>query len=428
MAYQIEEINTCTKKLLFNCDLKGLEARMAQALQEQQKTANIKGFRQGKVPKDLVERYYGPRIKADAIEKFISDSYAQAIQESKLQVIALPKIDDFKMDEAAKEVKFNATVEVYPEFSLVDISSWEFKKDPVKVTDEDVDKAVKQVLEKKAVMKNAPEGALLANGQHAIIDFTGIKPDGSRPDNMKGTGYSLEIGSHSFVDTFEEQLIGMKVGDERTIEVTFPGDYGAEELRNVKVKFEVKLQEIKDKVFPEIDDEFLKEEGHADKAAFLAAVRRDLEDGQKKAVEQKLRREVLQRLSKENNFLIPNAMIDQQLKADQDRLRQQYKAYRLPDSKIDDLIQSGAEEMRKTAEAEMREALIVNRYAEDAKIEVGDADIDVYLKEVVAKDNGGDISYYEDLFKKHPQYKTNVKIMLREQKAVEAILKKVKIS
>jgi trigger factor len=284
------------------------------------------------------------------------------------------------------------------------------------------------VLEKKAVMKNAPEGALLANGQHAIIDFTGIKPDGSRPDNMKGTGYSLEIGSHSFVDTFEEQLIGMKVGDERTIEVTFPGDYGAEELRNVKVKFEVKLQEIKDKVFPEIDDEFLKEEGHADKAAFLAAVRRDLEDGQKKAVEQKLRREVLQRLSKENNFLIPNAMIDQQLKADQDRLRQQYKAYRLPDSKIDDLIQSGAEEMRKTAEAEMREALIVNRYAEDAKIEVGDADIDVYLKEVVAKDNGGDISYYEDLFKKHPQYKTNVKIMLREQKAVEAILKKVKIS
>ena len=427
MAYQVEEINTCTKKLVFDCDLQDFEARMALALKEQQKKANIKGFRQGKVPATLVERYYGPKIKADTIEHFISENYSKAIQETKLPVIALPKIDDFKLDEAGKKIKFNATVEVYPEFKLVDIHSWEFKKDAVKVTDQDVDQAVKQVLDKKAVMQNAPDGTTLANGQFAIIDFTGIKPDGSRPDNMKGTGFSLEIGSHSFVDTFEEQLIGMKVGEERTIEVTFPGDYGAEELRNVKVKFEVKLQEIKNKVFPEIDEEFLKEEGHQDKAAFFAAIRKDLEDGQKRAVEQKLRREVLQRLCKENDFLIPAAMIDQQLKADQDRLRQQYKAYRLPDGRIDDLLQENAAEMRKTAEAEMREALIVNRYAEDAKIEIGDADIDAYIKEVAAKENG-DTSYYEDLFKKHPQYKTNIKIMLREQKAVEVILKQVKIS
>ncbi len=430
MAYQIEDVNSCTKKINFNFAKTLLSERIVAGLKEKQKTANLKGFRQGKVPAEVVQRYYGPQVKADAINHLLWENYVKAIQETKLHVVSDPQIADIDLgdkDANATEIKFSATVEVFPKFDLVDISSWEFKKDAVQVADKEVEQAVHQIQEKYAVMENAPEGSALANGQFAIIDFEGIHPNGTRPANMKGQGFSLEIGSHSFVDTFEEQLIGMKVGEERTIEVTFPADYGAKDLQNQKVKFEVKLQEIKNKVFPEIDAEFLKEEGHKTKEEFLAAVRLDIENGKKKAVEQKLRREVLNRLVKENQFLVPQAMINSQLGQDQKHIREQYKAYRMSDGQIEEYLQKNAEMMRQNAEHEIREALIVNRYAEDAKIEIGDADVEEHLAQA-AKTEKVDIAQYQEMLKKHPEYKTNIKMMLREQKAIAEILKKVKIS
>lgn len=430
MAYQIEDVNSCTKKINFNLTKAVLNDRIAAALKEKQKTANLKGFRQGKVPAEVVQRYFGPQIKADAINHLLWENYVQAVQETKLQVVGDPHIANIDLgekDTSATEIKFTATVEVFPKFDLVDIRSWKFKKEVGKVEDKDVEQAVRQIQEKYAVMKNAPEGTALASGQFAIIDFEGIHPNGTRPANMKGQGHSLEIGSHTFVDTFEDQLIGMKVGEERTIEVTFPADYGAADLQNQKVKFEVKLQEIKTKVYPEIDAEFLKEEGHATKEEFLAAVRKDLEDGQKKAADQKLRREVLQRLVQENKFLVPQAMVENQLAQDKKRIREQFKAYRMSDGQIEEYLHKQDAEMRKNAEAEMREALIVNRYAEDAKIEIGDAELEEYIVQAAKADNA-DVNHYRDLFKQHPEYKTNIKIMLREQKAIAEILKQVKIS
>ena len=430
MAYQIEDVNSCTKKINFNLTKAALNDRIVTALKEKQRTANLKGFRPGKVPADIVQRYFGPQIKADAINHILWESYVQAVRETKLQVVGDPRIENIDLgdkDAADAQIKFSATVEVFPKFDLVDISSWEFKREVGKVEDKDVDQAVHQIQEKYAVMKSAPEGSVLAQGQFAIIDFEGIHPNGTRPANMKGKEFSLEIGSHSFVDTFEDQLIGMKVGDERTIEVTFPADYGAPDLQNQKVKFEVKLQEIKTKVYPEIDEEFLKEEGHATKEEFLAAVRQDLEKGQRDAAERKLRKEVLGRLGKENKFLIPQAMVDGQLAQDRQRVKEQFKSYRMSDGQIEEYLNKNAEIMRQNAEGEVREALIVNRYAEDAKIEIGDAELEEYLAQV-AKSEGGDVKHYQDLMKQHPEYRTNLKHMLREQRAVGEILKKVKIS
>ena len=301
MGYTLESVNDCTKKLVFNFEDVDLTTQIESALKEKQKTANIKGFRKGKAPLAMIQKVYGPQVENDALSRFVSQEFYKAIQEEKLKAVGYPQFQNTNFD--GKKVSFEATVEIFPEFELGDFSKFEFTKDDETVSEDDLKGMVDQYLGPKSEMVEVKDDSVaLAKGQFAVFNFEGEKPDGSRPDNMKAEEFLLEIGSGQFIPGFEEGMIGMKKGEKKTLELTFPADYHEEDLRDALVKFDVELLEIKEKQTPELTDELVKEFGFESVDDFNTKNKKRLEDQKKRQVQAKLQEEILNKLIAENNY------------------------------------------------------------------------------------------------------------------------------
>ena len=243
MSYQIENINGCTKKIVFSYENVDLTSQIETALKEKQESSNLKGFRKGKAPLNFVKQVYGAQVENDALHRFVSQEFYKVIQEEDLKVVGYPAFGNTEYQ--SKNVSFDATIEIFPEVTIGDYSSFEFKKDDDAVTDTDVKELEDRFLGPKAEMTEITDDAkTIENGLFAVFNFEGEKPDGTRPDNMKAEEFLLEIGSGQFIPGFEEGMIGLKKGDKKIIELTFPADYHEEDLRDANVKFDVEILEI----------------------------------------------------------------------------------------------------------------------------------------------------------------------------------------
>ena len=237
MSYSVENINGCTKKLTFNFEGVDLSTQIEQALKEKQKTSNLKGFRKGKAPMNFVKQVYGAQAENDALYRFVSQEFYKAIQEEDLRAVGYPNFGETKFEN--DNVSFEATVEIFPEVEVKDYSSYEFKKGDEKVTDKDFEDLKDRYLAPKAEMVEVTdEKAKLENGQFAIFNFEGEKPDGTKPENMKAEEFQLEIGSGQFIPGFEEGIIGMRLNEQKNITVKFPKDYSATHLQNKEADLE----------------------------------------------------------------------------------------------------------------------------------------------------------------------------------------------
>ena len=217
---------------------------------------NIPGFRKGKAPQAIVEKYYGKEIfYEDAFNDIASEEYEKAVEESKLEVVSRPKIDIVTM-EKGQDVVFTAVVSTKPEVELGKYKGIEIEKIEYNVEDSDVESNLKQMQEKNARVTSVETP--VENGNIAVIDFEGFV-DGKAFEGGKGENYSLEIGSGSFIPGFEDQVIGMKIDDEKDVNVKFPEDYFSKDLAGKDATFKVKVHEIKKKDLPELDDEFAKD-------------------------------------------------------------------------------------------------------------------------------------------------------------------------
>ncbi|MGD9605500.1 MAG: trigger factor [Bacilli bacterium] len=219
--------------------------------------AEVKGFRKGKVPRDLYLRKFGEsQVYQNALDSALSRSYYQAVEENNVQVIDEPKIDiDFEVFDKEKTLKFKAEVLVYPEVVLGKYFGVEVTKDNTDVSEAEIEAAISRDLKTKSDLELVEEGGLEV-GHTAVFDFEG-SVDGVLFDGGTSKNYSLEIGSGQFIPGFEEQMIGMKSEEERDLKVKFPDDYHAENLKGKEANFKVKLHEIKKRVLPELNDEFV---------------------------------------------------------------------------------------------------------------------------------------------------------------------------
>ena len=189
--------------------------------------------------------------------------------------------------------------------SLKITHSLEFTRDEVKIGDEDLENVRKNYLDQKGEMKEVEGDVALEKGHHAVFNFEGVKEDGSRPENMKGSEYVLEIGSGQFIPGFEDGMMGMKSGEEKNLELTFPAEYHVDELKNAKVTFEVKLLEIKEKILPEWNDETAKELGYDSVEDFNTKNTEAMTAQRNRAADEKLHQEILEKLISENELEIP---------------------------------------------------------------------------------------------------------------------------
>ncbi len=284
MEAKMEKIDVNIVKFEVKVEAEKFDAALTRAYKKNVKNFNVPGFRKGKVPMNVVKKYYGIEVLLeDAVNFAIEGSYSEVLKENNIIPVDYPKIDVVEVGEG-KDFVYTAEVTVYPEVELGEYKGLSIEKKTYEVTEEEVSKKLKEMQEKNARIEAKTEGTV-DNGNIAVIDFKGYV-DGEAFQGGEGKDYSLEIGSKTFIDTFEEQLVGAKINDTVEVNVTFPENYGKEELNGKPAKFEVTIKEIKVKELPELDDEFAKETSEFDNIADLKAdVTKKLEDANNERAE-----------------------------------------------------------------------------------------------------------------------------------------------
>lgn len=426
MSYTIENVNGCTKKLLFNFDDVDLTTQIEQALKEKQKSANLKGFRKGKAPINMIKQVYGAQAENDALYRFVSQEFYKAIQEEDLRAVGYPNFGNTKY-EGGKTISFEATVEIFPEFELNDMKGYEFTKEDDSVNDSDFDELKDRFLAPKSEMVEVTdESRTLENGLFAVFNFEGEKEDGSKPDNMKAEEFLLEIGSGQFIPGFEEGMIGLKKGDKKTIELTFPSDYHDESLKDAKVKFYVDLLEIKERKTPELTDELAKEFGFESVEDFNTKNKTRLVENKKREVKAKLQEDILKKLIEDNKFDVPSALIASQRQSVQEELANNLKAQGFNESMVQTYFEKWADDVDSKAEFQVRSGLILDKLANKFEVEATDTDLDAKIDEM-AEQSGMEKDQLASYYKSNEQVKSNIMYAIREEKTFDKIIEQVKI-
>lgn len=427
MSYTIENVNSCTKKLVFNFDKVDLSKEIKEALLAKQANSNLKGFRKGKAPLEMVQKLFGPQIENDALYRFISDQYFQAVKKENIRAVGYPQFGNTKY-ESGKTVAFEATVEIIPEFDLKDYSKLSFKKDSETVTDEDFETLKKNYLSNKAeIAEVKDEKHALAKGDFAVFNFEGEIADGSKPENMKAEEYMLEIGSGQFIPGFEDGMIGMKKGEKRDVKVTFPAEYHEESLKNAPVTFHVELLEIKQKNLPEFTDELAKEFGFESVADFTTKNKERMASQKKREVQTKLQQEILEKLISENQFDVPNALLEDQKESVKQDLTRTLKQQGFNDQMIGLYFERWDADITQKALFQVRSGLILDRLAKKYNIESTEADLDAKMDEMVAQ-SGMKKEEIAKFYTQNENVKRNLMYAIREEKTFAALMKDMKVS
>lgn len=271
---------------------------------------NIPGFRKGKAPRRILEMNIGKEaILDEAFDRVAQKAFDEALKQENLDPVDRPQVDIVTLEEG-KDVVFKATITPVPEVTLGEYKGLKVAKDAVEVKDEQVEEQVKNILNHHAKMVDAEEGATVANDDFITLDFKG-EVDGVAFAGGEGKDYPLQIGSHSFIDTFEDQLVGLKVGEEKDVNVTFPEEYHAKDLAGKAAVFHCKINSIKHKVMPELTDEFVKASTSYESIEDMKAkLRENIEKNAQREADTKRRNEILKQATDNITVDIPEVMVE----------------------------------------------------------------------------------------------------------------------
>lgn len=311
MSVQVEKLEKNMAKLTIEVSSEEFENAIAKAYKKNKNKISMPGFRKGKAPRAMIEKMYGKGIfYEDAANSIIPDAYADAAKESELEIVAQPEIDVTQI-ESGKPFIFTATVALKPEVILGEYKGIEVEKKEVEVTDEEVEAEINKVRESNARMLDIDDRAT-QDGDTVLIDFDGYV-DGKQFEGGKADDYSLVLGSHSFIDNFEEQLVGKNIGDDVEVNVTFPENYQAEELQGKPAVFKVKIKEIKVKELPELDDDFAQDVSNFDTIAeYKEDLKKKLTENKEEALKREREEAVIGKIIENAQMDIPEQMVDAQ--------------------------------------------------------------------------------------------------------------------
>ncbi len=387
---------------------------------------NIPGFRKGKAPMNIVEKYYGKEIfYEDAFNEIAEESLQEAIEENKLEIVSRPDIEVTQI-EKGKDVIFTAIMQTKPEAELGKYKGIEIKKIEYNVSDEDIEHELGHMQEHNSRLISI-EDRPVENGDIATIDFEGFV-DGKAFEGGKAEGHELEIGSNTFIPGFEEQVIGIKIGEEKEIKVKFPEEYFSKDLAGKDATFKVKVNEIKKKELPKLDDEFAKDVSEFDT---LKELKEDIKNKQQKQNDEKAKYEtqdaVIKAICEEVKVEIPSGMIEMEIDNMLKEIEQRLSYQGLKLEQYIQMMGKTMEEVRKEYEPQAIEG-IKSRLALEAvikaeKIEATKEEIDEKMKEM-AKSYGKE----EDKeFLENENVRKYIKQGIESEKAIDFLVENAKI-
>ncbi len=316
MNVTVENLAPCKKLVRVEVDAKQVDDTFDSITRDFQKQASLPGFRPGKAPRDMVLRKYEKDIEDEAKRKLIGDSYRKAMEEQKLQVIGYPDIEEIQFGRG-QSLQFAATVETAPEFELPEYKGIPVKREARTVTDEDVERAIDTLRQQQVDFKVVERTA--QTGDMVVVNYTGTcdgKPIIETAPTAKGLteqkNFWVEMQPNSFIPGFADQLLGSKAGDKRTVNVDFPADFVTPQLQNKKGVYEVEVVEVKERVLPNLDDEFAKSYGAESLEKLREGVRRDLENELKFTLNKSVRTQLIRALLDKVNFDLPETTVAQE--------------------------------------------------------------------------------------------------------------------
>ena len=385
MSLQVEKLEKNMAKLTVEVPAEQFEAALKTSYNKNKNKFNIPGFRKGKAPQAMIEKMYGVGVfYEDAVDEAINASYPDAAKESGLEIVSRPEIS-IEQVEKGKSFIYVATVATKPEVTLGEYKGIEVEKAKPEVTDADVETELKKVQEQNSRLVSVEDRAV-ADGDQTVIDFEGFV-DGKAFEGGKAEDYTLVIGSHSFIDTFEDQLIGKNIGEDVEVNVTFPAEYHAAELAGKPATFKVKIKEIKMKELPELNDEFASEVSEFETLdAYKEDVKNKLAETKQAQATAENENNVVQKVVDNAQMDIPAPMVDEQVR----NMIEDY-ARRLQSQGISfdqylqftgSTIEQLQEQMRPQAELRLRTRLVLEAVVAAEKIEPSDELVDAEIKKM----------------------------------------------
>jgi trigger factor len=344
--------------------------------------AKIDGFRQGKAPREVYEKKMGKEsLYMDAIDFALPEAYTKILSENKLEPVAQPNIDIKSIDDNGVEVEFEIITK--PEIKIEKYKKLGLKKEKAEVSKEEIEEEIKALRGHYAEIVIKEDA--IENGDTAVIDFEGFKGDVAF-DGGRGENYPLEIGSKTFIPGFEEQLIGLKAGDEKDIKVTFPSDYPSEELKGCEVTFKIKVHEVKTKSIPELDEDFYKDldiEGVTNYDELVKYLESDIKARKEEVNNQKFVEQILEEIAKNIDAEIPEEMIDEEIHFMINQLEQNLMMQGI---NLDQFMQMSNmtheklhEEYEKPAKKRVMQSLILNEISKLENVTVSDEEVDAEI-------------------------------------------------
>lgn len=426
MTSTVEALSTVKKKITFDVPAERVTAEIEKVFAQIRKRAAIKGFRKGKVPQALVEKHYADMMENDVLKNIFDETYFKALAEHKIFPVSHPVVESDEIKRGAP-LKYSATVEVMPEVEVKDYEGLEVKKEKLVLDDSMVEKRLDEMRESMAQVGAVEEGKQSENGNFVVIDFSG-SVDGAVFEGGAAESYELELGSGRFIPGFEEQVVGMKVGDEKTITVTFPEEYWNKELASKEAKFEVAVKEIKAKQLPELNDEFAGQFGEFKTLAELKAkISEMFEKQETDRVQSDLQDRLVKGLIERNEIEVPAALVGRQLEMMLSNMKNRlaYQRLSLEMMGMDD--EKFKEQYRSVAENQVKGSLLLDAVGKKEGIKVEEADIEAKLREITAE-SGQEYEKVKSYYDQNNNAKENLVAHLNEDKVLNFLLGKAVVT
>lgn len=405
-------------KLTLKLDSSSLQEQYNKKIEEQQRSSNLKGYRKGKAPKDVIEQYYGDQITSQIIYEGMTNTFYKKISEDKISVVGQPQLNPLTMD-IKKDIKFEAIYESYPEFTLKKFSSIKYKKPTASLLDADLDNSILQMQKRFGNLEKIDES--VSDGKYAKIDFEGYLNE-ELFEGGAAKDYLIEIGSNNMIPGFEEGLIGLKVGDEKDLNINFPDDYHAEDLKGKPVKFKIKVNEVLETSLPELNKDFFSKIGID--VETTEEFKKDLKVKLEKDLEVSLKRKEKERLfdslEKLNPIEIPSAMV----MAESENLRKSAAQQMGMDiSKIKD-EELPLENFSENATKRVRLGVILNKIIEDNDLKSNPE----LVKELIEERSSGfkDPEQYKNWIYGNEEQLKNIESLALEEQVTDLLISQSK--
>ena len=407
-----------------------LKTKLDQRIEEIRPSMRLKGFRPGKVPAAHVRKMFGRDLMGELVNKLVDETNQKALQENELRPAGQPSVRlDADMEAVIKgeaDLAYHMDIDVMPEFTPADIANLEISRPVADVSDEQINEALGRIAEQNTQFEPRAKTAKAKDGDAVVIDFVG-KVDGVAFEGGTAEQQSVVLGANRFIPGFEEQLVGVKTGEEKELNVTFPEDYPSADLAGKAAVFEVKVQEVRAPKTPELDDDFAKGLGLEDLEQLKGLVKDQLKAEHDNASRSKAKRDLLDKLDDAHSFDLPPNMVEQEFAQIWQQLQTEMDAGRVSDedkAKSEDELK---EEYRKISERRVRLGLVLAEIGRIADVRITEQEVNQALI-AEARQYPGQERQVVEFFQKNPNAMAQLRAPIYEDKVVDHILAAAKVT